>query len=77
MSSAALPVIPRSAIPSRSCVSSFAMRSTERLAPIARRSSSAWPPENPAATIATFISCSWNSGTPRVRFSTGSRSGCG
>ena len=53
------------------------MRSTERLKPIARRSSSASPPVKPAATIAMRMSCSWNSGTPSVRFRIGSSDGCG
>ncbi len=44
---------------------------------MARRSSSASPPENPAATMAMRRSCSWKSGTPRVRFSIGSRQGWG
>src|SRR6266545_2792698 len=32
---------------------------------------------NPAVTIAIRKSCSWNSGTPRVRRRIGSRLGCG
>ena len=53
------------------------MRSSDRLNPIARRSSSASPPVNPAATIAIRSNCSWNSGTPSVRFRIGSSDGCG
>ena len=53
------------------------MRSTERLNPIARRSSSASPPVKPAATIAILRICSWKSGTPSVRFRMGSRQGSG
>ena len=34
------------------------MRRSERLKPMARRSSSAWPPVKPAATIAIRSSCS-------------------
>ena len=51
------------------------MRFSDRLKPIARRRSSAWPPVNPATTIAIRSSCSWNSGTPSVRFRIGSSSG--
>ena len=74
--SAVSPVMPFFAIPSRSCTSICFMRFSERLKPIARRSSSACPPVNPAATIAMRSSCSWNSGTPSVRASTGSSDGC-
>ena len=49
------------------------IRSTERLEPMARRSSSASPPVNPAATMAIRRSCSWKSGTPSVRSRIGSR----
>ena len=68
--------MPRSVIPERRRSSILIMRSLERLKPIARRSSSASPPVNPATVIAIFRSCSWKSGTPRVRFKTG-RLGCG
>ena len=59
--------MPCRAIPSRSCTSICFIRCSDRLKPIARRSSSAWPPVKPAATIAIRSSCSWNSGTPSVR----------
>ena len=39
---------------------------------MARRRRSASSAENPAATIAIFIACSWNSGTPNVLPSTDS-----
>ena len=64
-------------MPARSCTSIAFIRSSERLKPIARRSSSASPPVKSATTIAIRSSCSWNSGTPSVRFSTGSSDGCG
>ena len=64
--------MPLRAMPARSRVSICCMRFIERLKPIARRSSSASPPQNPATTIAIRRSCSWNSGTPSVRSSTGS-----
>ncbi len=53
------------------------MRSCDRLDPMARRSWSDSVGVNPAILMAICMSCSWNSGTPRVRFSTGSSSGCG
>ena len=53
------------------------MRCSARLNPNARRSSSASPPENPAATIAIRSNCSWKSGTPSVRARIGSSDGCG
>ena len=74
--SAVSPVIPRSAIPARSRASIAFMRFSERLKPIARRSSSASPPVKPAAVIAIRSSCSWNSGTPSVRSRIGSSEGC-
>ena len=46
-------------------------------AAIARRSASASPGVNPAATIASCITCSWKIGTPSVRLSTPSTSGPG
>jgi len=49
--------------------------STPRLEPIARRSRSASSPLMPPTAIAICISCSWNSGTPLVRSSTGSSAG--
>src|SRR5207237_1047740 len=67
ISSCAAAVIPRAAIPSRSRRSIAAMRSTERLKPMARRSSSASPPVKPATVMAMRSSCSWKSGTPTVR----------
>jgi hypothetical protein len=42
---------------------------------LARLSSSASPPLKPATVIAILSSCSWNSGTPRVRLRMGSSSG--
>ena len=69
------PTIPRSAIPARSRRSIASIRSTERLNPIARRSSSASPPEKPETTIAMRSSCSWKIGTPSVRARIGSSSG--
>ena len=41
---------------------------------MARRSRSASEGVKPAATMAIFIACSWNSGTPRVFDSTASSS---
>ena len=69
--------MPFFSIPERRRVSIAPIRSSERLKPIARRSSSASPPVKPAATIAIFRSCSWKSGTPSVRFRIGSSDGCG
>ena len=74
-SSAVVPVIPRSFIPARSRSSMGFIRCSERLKPMARRSSSASPPVKPATAIAIRRSCSWKSGTPRVRFRIGSSSG--
>ena len=48
------------------------MRSPDRLALMAWRSSSDSAGVNPATSMAICISCSWKSGTPRVR----SRAGC-
>ena len=70
-------MIPRSVIPLRSLSTIAFICSTERLEPMARRSSSASPPVKPAATMATRRSCSWKIGTPSVRFRIGSRLGCG
>ena len=42
------------------------MREAERFEPMAWRSRSASAALNPAASIAICMSCSWNSGTPRV-----------
>ena len=58
ISSAASPVMPFCAMPSRSRCSICCIRFTDRLKPIARRSSSASPPENPATTIAIRSNCS-------------------
>src|SRR5882762_4609947 len=77
ISSCALGVIPLAVIPSRSRRSMCFIRSTLRLLPMARRSSSASPPVKFAAVIAIRISCSWKRGTPRVRSSTGQSEGCG
>ena len=57
------------AMPSKNRPRSRSIFSVERLEPIARRSSSASPAENPATSTAICMSCSWNSGTPRVFFS--------
>ncbi len=77
MASAASPVIRFRPIPSRSLTSISAMRFCERLKPMARRSSSASPPVKPATAMAIRSSCSWKSGTPRVRARIGSRLGWG
>ena len=77
ISSAAAPSMHCRVIPARSLASISTMRSSLRLNPKARRSSSASLPLKPAATIAIRKSCSWNSGTPRVRERIGSRLGCG
>ena len=47
---------------------------TRRNVAMARRSLSASAGVNPAATMAIFIACSWNSGTPSVFPSTASSS---
>ncbi len=73
----ALPEIPRSVMPRRRRPTIACIRSTERLEPMARRSSSASPPVKPAATMAMRRSCSWKIGTPSVRSRIGSRLGCG
>ncbi len=73
--SATSPVIPRSAIPARSRPSIAFMRFSERLKPMARRSSSASPPVKPATVMAIRRSCSWKSGTPSVRSRMGSSEG--
>ena len=64
-------------MPARSRASIAFMRFSERLKPMARRSSSASPPVKPAATMAIRRSCSWKSGTPSVRLRIGSSEGCG
>ena len=51
--------------------------SIDRLEPMARRSSSDSAGLKPATSMAICISCSWNSGTPSVRFRIGSSDGCG
>ena len=77
ISSCAFTAIPLEVIPSRRRASIAFIRSTLRLLPIARRSSSASPAVKRAAAIAMRISCSWKSGTPKVRFKTGQREGWG
>ena len=77
ISSAVSPVMPRSAMPSISRSRMRAIRAFDRFDPIAWRSWSASPGENPAASIAICMSCSWKSGTPSVLRRHGSRSGCG
>ena len=64
-------------MPSMSRSRIAAMRARDRFEPIAWRSRSASPGLKPAASIAICMSCSWNSGTPSVFFSAGSRHGCG
>ena len=51
------------------------MRALLRFAPIAWRSSSASVGLNPATSMAICMSCSWNSGMPRVFASDGSSNG--
>ena len=68
--------MPRSAIPAKNRPRSRCMRSTDRLAPMARRSSSDSAGVNPAASMAICMSCSWNSGTPSVLASDRSSRGC-
>ena len=58
ISSWAAPSMPRSVMPARSLRSMASIRSRDRLKPMARRSSSASPPEKPAATMAIRSSCS-------------------
>ena len=55
-------------MPSYSRARSRSMRVRLRLEPMAWRSSSASAGVNPATSMAICISCSWNSGTPRVFF---------
>jgi hypothetical protein len=69
--------MPLRRIPSISRSQISAIRSRLRLCPIARRRLSASPGEKPAQAIATCIPCSWNSGTPNVRFRIGSSAGWG
>ena len=63
--------------------SSLPMVPRRRKVAMALRSSFNSPAVNSAATMASFIACSWNSGTPLVRPSTwrnssgGPKSGCG
>ena len=52
MASCCLPVMPLRVMPARRRVSISRMRASERLNPMARRSSSASPPVNPATIIA-------------------------
>ncbi len=77
MSSASAAVMPRSAIPARSRAFMAASFSCERRCVMTRRSSSASPGVNPAATTASRMICSWKSGTPRVFARTGSSGGYG
>ena len=58
MRSCVSPVIPFASMPRRSLISTSFIRASERLNPNARRSSSASPPENPAAIMAMRKSCS-------------------
>ena len=58
ISSSAAPVIPLRSMPARNFFSISFMRASERLKPMARRSSSASPPVNPAAIMAMRSSCS-------------------
>ena len=53
------------------------IKSWERLWVKARRNCSASPPVKLAQTIAMRSNCSWNSGTPKVRFKIGSKEGWG
>ncbi len=53
-------------MPAKSRSFSCSIRVADRFDPIAWRSSSASDGVNPATSIAICISCSWNSGTPRV-----------
>ena len=62
----------RAAMPANNRSRRRAIRSPDRLALIAWRSSSASVVENPATSMAICISCSWKRGTPSVR----SRAGC-
>ncbi len=50
--------------------------SRPRLDPIARRSVSASSAVQSPSAVAIWMSCSWNTGMPSVRFSTGSSTGC-
>ena len=64
---------PLRSMPARSFTHTAFIFSCERWKLSARRSSSASLPVKSAMTIAIFKSCSWNSGTPSVRSSTGRR----
>ena len=66
MTSASAAAMPRADIPARSRAFIAWIRSCERRWVITRRSSSASPGVNPAATTASRMICSWKSGTPRV-----------
>ena len=76
MASATDPVMSCSASPASKRSRSAAMRRSDRLEPIAWRSWSASAGLNPATSMAICISCSWNSGTPKVLASEFSSSGC-
>ena len=69
-------MIPLPAIPAYSFSFRDEIFSIPRLDPIARRSRSASSPSISPTAIAICISCSWNSGTPMVRSSTGRSFGC-
>jgi len=70
------PVIPLRVIPAYNLAFNDEIFSMPRLDPIARRSRSASSPSISPTAIAICISCSWNSGTPMVRSSTGRSFGC-
>ena len=50
--------------------------SSPRLDPIARRSVSASSAVQSPSVVAIWMSCSWKTGMPSVRLSTGSSFGC-
>ncbi len=77
MSSATSPVMPRSAMPANSRSRIAAMRARDRFEPIAWRNVSDSAGVKPATSMAICMSCSWNSGTPRVLARQRSSSGCG
>jgi hypothetical protein len=60
-------------MPARNSSRNFQISPVLRKVAMARRSSSAREGEKPAPTMAIFIACSWNSGTPSVFFKTPSR----
>ena len=69
--------MPPAAIPWYSRSRMRPIRSMDRFALIARRSSSDSAGVNPAMSMAICMSCSWNSGTPRVRDSVARSRSCG